>query len=177
MTFAERLNPSVQFERQVIAKLNASGWHAFHFGQGQLPPECRDRLSRFEDMSGRPCRIRWMPDIITFRDLRGGRSKVALIDAKVCDGPRYAVETAAVDTTEVYVDGLFTPTFFVFDDWKVLTPLEVRHRGFQGPHKGNGSGTAYLLVDKRYGRPFSGVFAPSATARAPASQAVEGAAP
>src|SRR6201997_309742 len=55
----------------------------------------------------------WMPDIITFCDLRGGRSYVALIDAKVCNGPRYAVEMSALDTAEIYVDGLYTPTFFV----------------------------------------------------------------
>ena len=160
MNFAARLGPSVEFEEKVRERLNSTGWPAFPFGQAQLSIECRQRLARFEDLSKRPCRIRWMPDIITFRDLRNGRSYVALIDAKVGDGPRYAIEMSAVDTAEIYVDGLYTPTFFVFSDWKVLTPLEVRQRGFPGPFSENGSGTPYLLVDKRFGRPFSDFFPP-----------------
>jgi hypothetical protein len=64
-----------------------------------------------------------MPDIITFCDLRNGRSFVALIDAKACrDRPNYAIEMSAIETAEIYTDRLFTPTFFVFDDFKVLTP-------------------------------------------------------
>lgn len=160
MSFAARLAPAIEFEQRVIDRLNKSGWPAFPFGQAQLSLECRQRLARFEDFSRRPSRIRWMPDIITFRDLRNGRSYVALIDAKASNGLRYAIETSAVDTAEIYVDGLYTPTFFVFDDWKVLTPLEVRQRGVQGPFRGNGSGTPFLLVEKCYGRPFTDFFPP-----------------
>ena len=160
MSFAARLETAVEFEEQLKERLNSTGWPAFSFGQAQLPAECRQRLVRFEDFSKRPCRIRWMPDIITFRDLRSGRSYVALIDAKASNGQRYAIETSALDTAEIYVDKLYTPTFFVFDDWKVLTPLEVRQRGFQGPCRGNGSGTPFLLVEKRYGRLFTDFFPP-----------------
>jgi hypothetical protein len=161
MSFAARLGPSIEFEERVKERLNSTGWPAFSFGQAQLPVECRQRLARFEDLSRRPCRIRWMPDIITFRDLRNGRSYVALIDAKASNGQRYAIEMSAVDTAEIYVDGLYTPTFFVFDDWNVLTPLEVRQRGFQGPFRGSGSGTPFLLVEKCYGRPFTDFFPPA----------------
>lgn len=161
MSFARRLGPALEFEECVKKRLNESGWPAFSFGQSQLSEECRQRLAKFEDLSKRPCRIRWMPDIITFRDLRNGRSYVALIDAKTGNGQRYAIEMSAVDTANIYVDLLYTPTFFVFDDWRVLTPLDVRQRGFQGPFRGNGSGTPFLLVEKCYGRPFSEFFPPA----------------
>jgi len=161
MSFAARLGPSLEFEKQVIERLNNTGWPAFPFGQGQLPLECRQRLARFEDSARRPSRIRWMPDIITFRDLANSRSYVALIDAKAGDGPRYAIEMSAVDAAEIYADRLYTPTFFVFKDWKVLTPLEVRQRGFPGPFTEHGSGTPYLLVDRCHARAFEYFFPPA----------------
>jgi hypothetical protein len=100
-----------------------------------------------------------MPDIITFCDLRNGRSFVALIDAKACrDRPNYAIEMSAIETAEIYTDRLFTPTFFVFDDFKVLTPRVARQRGTVGPDRGNGSGTPYLLIGKSHGRAFDEIF-------------------
>lgn len=158
MSFHERLEPSSAFEDALIERLTASGWLAFKFGQAQLPLEARKRLTKFEDGSRRPSLLRWMPDIITFRDFKG-RSFVALIDAKVCgDRPNYAMEMSAIETCEIYTDYLFTPTFFVFDDLRVITPREARQRGTPGPQYGNGSGTPYLLVAKRYGRQFDEVF-------------------
>ncbi len=166
MSFAERMAPAAQHELAVMTKLNEQGWRAFQFGQAQLPSECRDRLIRFEDGSRRPSMIRWMPDIITFCDLRS-RSFVALIDAKHCgDRPNYALEIAAIETAEIFTDRMFTPTFFVFDDWRVLTPREARLRGKSGPDKNSGSGTAYVLVEKRFGRPFQEIFPPNARAAA-----------
>jgi hypothetical protein len=160
-TFAERFLAATAFEGEVIERLNTSGWQAFHFGQTQLPEECRNLLRRFEDSSRRPCLIRWLPDIITFRTYAGGRVFVALIDAKACgDRPNYAIEMSAQETAEALTDQLFTPTFFVFDDWKVMAPRDVRQRGVAGSHNGNGSGTPYLLVSKKYGRPFDEIFPP-----------------
>jgi hypothetical protein len=105
-----------------------------------------------------------MPDIITFRDLPSGRSFVALIDAK-CSGqtPNFSIEMSAVETADVYADQLYTPTFFVFDNWSVLTPREARQRGSKGPdpEPGRGSGTPYLLVKKHWARPFAEIFPPA----------------
>jgi hypothetical protein len=163
MTFADRMTPSLEFEAKVIERLTQSGWPAFPFGQAQLPDECRRRLVRFEDGSRRPSLIRWMPDIITYRDMPNGRSFVALIDAKArSNTSNYAIEMSAIETNGIYTDQLYTPTFFVFDDddWKVLTPREARQRGTPGPHPqiGRGSGTPYLLVPKRFARPFNEIF-------------------
>jgi hypothetical protein len=103
-----------------------------------------------------------MPDIITFRDAPNGRSFVALIDAKACgDRPNYALEMSAIETAEIYTDRLYTPTFFVFDDWKVVTPREARQRGTPGPESANGSGTPYVLISKRHGRAMTDIFPPA----------------
>lgn len=159
MNFVDRKVQADAFEHLLLERLNAIGWPAFPFGQAQLSEECRARLKRFEDGSRRPSLIRWMPDIITFRDCSNGRSFVALIDAKACgDRPNYAIEMSAVETAEIYTDRFYTPTFFVFDDWKVLTPREARQRGTPGPESRNGSGTPYVLVNKRYGRDIDAVF-------------------
>lgn len=165
MSFRQRMEPSAAFEAALMERLNIHGWHAYPFGQGQLPDECRRRLMRFEDGSRRPSLIRWMPDIITFRDRTDGRSYVALIDAKVCgDRPNYAVEMSAIETCEIYTDKLYTPTFFVFDDWRVLTPRDARQRGRHGPDSRSGSGTPYLLISKEHARPFENVFPPHGSA-------------
>lgn len=161
--FGSRMEAAGRFETELVERLNMTGWRAFPFGQSQLPDECRSLLFRHEDESGRPCLIRWMPDIITFRTLPSGRVWVALIDAKACapEMPNYSVEMSAAETAETFTDRLYTPTFFVFDDAKVLTPREVRQRGTPGPPpKGNGSGTPYVLVSKRYGHPFTRYFPP-----------------
>lgn len=164
MSFDDRMRPALAHEQEVIARLNQTGWCAYPFGQAQLPDECRRRLTRFEDGARRPSLIRWMPDIITFRDF-GSRSFVALIDAK-CGGngtPNFSIEMSAVETAEVYANQLYTPTFFVFDNWTVLTPREARQRGEKGrdPGPGRGSGTPYLLVGKQWARPFDAVFPPA----------------
>lgn len=160
--FAGRMQAAEKFEIELVDRLNGTGWRAFRFGQSQLPEECRSLLIKYEDGSGRPCLIRWMPDIITFRTYPGGRVFTALIDAKVCprEMPNYSVEMSAVETSEIFTDRLYTPTFFVFDDGKVLTPREVRQRGKPGPSSNNGSGTPYLLVEKRFGLPFVRYFPP-----------------
>lgn len=161
MSFADRKAPSDAFELALMKRLKDTGWPAFPFGQAQLPGDCRDRLKRFEDGSRRPSLIRWMPDVITFRDFPDGRSFVALIDAKTCgDKPNYALEMSAIETAEVYADRLYTPTFFVFDNWQVLTPREARQRGAKGPDASKGSGTPYVLVAKQFGRKFDEVFKP-----------------
>lgn len=161
MSFFERMKPALAFESAVIERLHAMGWMAFPFGQTQLPNECRDRLKRFVDTARRPSLIRWMPDIITFRDYPNNRSSVALIDAKVCEGrPNYSLEISAIETAEIYTDWLFTPTFFVFDDWRALTPRDARQRGIPGNQDNNGSGTPYVLVSKRFSVPMETYFPP-----------------
>jgi hypothetical protein len=165
MSFDDRMRPALAFEQNVIARLNQTGWCAYPFGQAQLPDECRRRLTRFEDGCRRPSLIRWMPDIITFRDMPNGRSFVALIDAKGggTGTLNFAIEMSAIETASIYADQLYTPTFFVFDNWTILTPREARQRGAKGPEPapGRGSGTPYLLIGKHWARPFDEIFPPA----------------
>lgn len=159
--FHDRMTAAQEFEQEVIDRFNKTGWTAFSFGQGQLPESCRESLRRYEDGSRRPSLLRWMPDIITFKDTDSRRSYVALIDAKSCkDRPNYALEKAAIETAGVFTDQLYTPTFFVFDDWKVITPRDATERGQHGPENSSGSGTPYVLINKRHGRDFTSIFPP-----------------
>jgi len=104
-----------------------------------------------------------MPDIITFRDMPNGSSRVALIDGKATS-PKwphtYSIETAAIETALIYCDHLYTPTFFIFSDWKGITPLEAKHRGKWMPYQKNsgGSGTPFVVVDRELARPFENFF-------------------
>ena len=161
MGYAER-SIATSFEDTLVHHLNTrDGWTAYKFGQGLLPEDCRDRLRRYEDGARRPSLIRWMPDILAIRDASNTRPFVALIDAKLAGStPNHAVELSALETAEIYVDRFFTPTFFVFSDWSVLTPRDIRQRGTPGPEPREelGSGTPYLLVSKKHGRPFNEVF-------------------
>jgi len=158
MSFADRMLPALTFESEIIDRLNRTGWRAWPFGQGQLPDDCRKQLGKFEDLSRRPTLLRWMPDILAIGDV------VALIDAKTSRGntPNYSLELSAIETANVYADQLYTPTFFVFEGWQVLTPRDARQRGRVGPDPapGRGSGTPYVLVDKRWARPFDEFFPP-----------------
>ena len=167
MNFRDRMLAGADFEVRLIERLQKMGWPAFPFGQGLLPEECRERLKRYTDKSGFPCLIRWMPDIITYRDMDDGTALVALIDAKTCpDRPNYSIEIKAIETMEIYKDKFHTPTFFVFDDWNVLTPRTVRERGWIGPPPRFGSGTPYMLVSKEFSLPMSEVFTSDARAAA-----------
>jgi hypothetical protein len=165
LPFDARMRPSVTFEASVISRLEVTGWMASPFGQAQLPEVFRRQLWRFVDGALRPSLIRWMPDIIALRPHANGGLQLALIDAKTCtaQSANFSIESSALDAAETYVDRLYTPTFFVFDNWTVLTPRDVRHRGCLGPmpSSNQASGTAYVLVPKCYGRPFDSVFPPA----------------
>jgi hypothetical protein len=173
-SFAARMKPAAELEAKVLEHLNQTGYEAFPFGQAQLSERCRQLLFRYEDGSGRPCLIRWMPDIITVRVGSDGSVWVALIDAKYCSDKwdNYSLEMSAVETAEHFADRMYTPTFFVFNGGKVLTPRTARQRGRPGPPLRNGSSgsdTPYLLVDKAWGRPFDEFFPPVIPTMRPAS--------
>src|SRR5262245_9722548 len=164
MSFDARMGAARAAEQAVLDRFRAlPGWLAFPFGQGQLPDECRRVLGKIEDDCGRPLLIRWMPDILA---VCPSRPFVALIDAKRAgDTDNVAIERNAIEAATIYADQFFTPTFFVFDSGAVLTPRDAAQRGWPGPTPriGHGSGTPYLLIEKRYARPFDHVFTPVAS--------------
>ena len=163
MAYGDRIRPGLLHEEAVIQRLQASGWLAERFGQGQLSEPFRQLLKQFMNTAHQPSLIRWLADIITGRPMSMELSTVSLVDAKCCNGrPNYAIELSSIETAEIFSDRLYTPTFYVFDDFTVLTPREARQRGRPGPdpQPGCGSGTPYVLVDKRYGHPFDEIFPP-----------------
>lgn len=162
MSFNVRLGAARELETKVIAGLESRGWFAWAFGQEQIPEQGRDILRRYKDDAHRPSLIRWMPDILALRETH--RPQVALIDAKGGDGPRYAIETRSLEAAEIFVGRLHTPVFFVCRGGGVLTPRDIRERGWPGPESTKGSGTPYLLVDKRWAQKFDAVFGTPETA-------------
>jgi hypothetical protein len=162
MSFAVRLKPAIDHELAVISRFCCMpGWSACAFGQALLQPDARNALSQFLDLSSRPTLIRWMPDILAWSTRNDVVTRIALVDAKCGQASaNHALEIAAVDAMNVYVECLNTPAFFVFSDWTVLTPRDAKQRGWLGPDpaNGRGSGTAYYLIEKRYARPFADVF-------------------
>ena len=158
---AARMRTAAEHEQRILRRLVGAGWAAYPFGQAQLPTVCRDQLCRFEDGARRPSLLRWLPDLIAFRTV-GRRTLVHLVDAKcaIDDTPNYAIAMSAVEAAEVLTDRFYTPTFFVFDDWGVVTPRDARQRGVPGPapRDGRGSGTPYLLIRKCHARPFDQIF-------------------
>jgi hypothetical protein len=163
MSFAERMATASTHEIAVKQRLNDRNWQAELFGQILLPPNLRDLLKQYSDDYGNPTLLRWLPDILAGY-LRPGRAYCCLIDAKTC-GPNqknYAVEKSAIDALAILTQALHIPSFFVFDDWGVLTAHIIQQRGWSGPDHGNGSGTAYFLVERRYSLPFDRIFPPIA---------------
>jgi hypothetical protein len=167
MTYDDRVRPGQLHELAVMERLRQAGWIAEPFGQGQLSDPFRRLLKQFETTAHQPTLIRWLADIIAGREVGTDRSSVVLVDAKCCNGrPNYAIELSAIETAEVFCNQLYTPTVYVFDDFHCLTPREARQRGRQGndPAPGNGSGTPYVLIDKRWGHAFDEFF-PAVPAR------------
>lgn len=158
MTFEQRMAVSEAHERAIIDRLIAKGWRAHLFGQSQLPNAMRDLLRTYHDDGLNPTLLRWLPDILAGYVTH--RTYACLIDGKVCSSAHanYAVETSALDAVRLLSDAVGLPCFFVFDDFGVLTPRDVTLRGLPGRNSSHGSGTPYLLVERRFARPFDCVF-------------------
>ena len=158
MTFGARIATAHALEQRVIDGLQSRGWMAYEFGQAQIPNAGRDILKAYSDNALRPALLRWMPDIIALRC--EGKPEVALVDAKGGDGQRYAIETRSIEAAEAFVERLHVPVFFVCADGGVLTPRDIRERGFAGPVNNTtaGTGTPYVLVEKRWARKFNDIF-------------------
>lgn len=153
--FHDRKASADEFERLVIERLILNGWHSEPFGQAMLSEQSRTLLKRSKTL------LRWMPDIITAKAFKNGKVTVALIDAKICgnDQPNHSVEIAALEAAEFFLK--IIPVYFVFSNWKVLTPDDVKNYGWEGRFKGSGSGTPFLLFEKHAGVDFDSVFVPT----------------
>jgi hypothetical protein len=156
--FAMRMSIAKPHEEAVITRLRENGWTAFAFGQGLVPEECRSVLRDWRNQSGLPCYARWFPDIIT---TESSSTSLAFVDAKAGGEkyPNYSVEADAVAADEAMIDYLHFPIFYVFHDFRVMTPPDVRRLGRWKPGANTlGSHTDFYIVSKLHGRDFNGVF-------------------
>lgn len=157
--FDNRFRPARNWETELAAGLQARGWEVCEFGQGQLSDAAHEALRGWRDTFGRPSLIRWLPDLLAWRD-----SDVYMIDAKSEtekneDSPNVAVELDAFNVGISIEQVLNTPMLYV---WKcgAATPRTIENRWARRHDGGrtDGSGTAFLLMDKRYLTPLTSVF-------------------
>lgn len=167
-TFQQRVPSALKFEDVARQRLAEFGWTTFEAGQGTISNEARNALNAQLDDFGRVTLMRWFPDIFAFRGA-GTTFECALIEAKSCaERPNQSLEMASVEAALVCEVGFRMRTYFVFDNWNVLTPREIdalptndarfRDGKWEGPRRGVGSDTPYWLFGKHHGRPFVEVF-------------------
>jgi hypothetical protein len=155
-TFQDRITQAIAFEDRLIAELQSMpNWNACKFGQALIPKDCADGLRHHLDKYGRPSLLRWLPDVLACHNQRGA----FLFDAKTTNKSNktttnYAIEQASVETANAIQESMFQPTYFVFEDMKILSVRTIKERAFQGPSPASGSGTAYFLIDKKWGLDF-----------------------
>lgn len=160
MSFDARLAMGRELEARVVEALRVRGWSAEPFGQSLLSSQIRNGMRQVVP----PVSVRWMPDIIATkpRDYER-RMLLVFIDAKAGityqRTGNYDIEIAALETAERWtMFALGSWFFFVFDDLRVLSPSVVRTHGRPGPYRGQGSGTAFLLVRATHALPFDDIF-------------------
>lgn len=161
-TFDSRMEAGKKHEWDVLQALIRRSWDAEFFGQALLSDRMRSYLKTVK--TG----VRWMPDIVAARNING-RNIVTFVDAKA--GERYKdtgnhdIETAALEAAEKWIElsNNNCPYFFVFADWTLATPGDVRDSCWDGPYVGNGSGTPFKLFPCSKTRPFDEVFGSALT--------------
>lgn len=145
MSFTNRIASAVAFEQVVVGDLENQGWLAGEFGQSLLPVGVRDQLRRHRTP------VRWMPDIIAFRD-----DQALFIDAKnslphAVTG-NHSVESASTDTQIKWADfsGIQVLYAFPHRDGRVgyITCAAWSVLSKPGPqHVNGGSGTPFHLCE------------------------------
>lgn len=156
-TFQQLIKTAELQETAIVEALRNRGWTAEKFGQGQLTEELRNHLRRV------PTYVRWLPDIIAGRQ-HPHTTHIIFIDAK--GGTTYQrtgnhdIQTTALEAAERWIE--FTNHtchyFYVFDDWSVSTPGDVRENCWDGRYVGNGSGTPFKLFPTSITKSFDAVF-------------------
>lgn len=158
MTFSVRLSRAEEHEKNVVQWLIDRGHRAYRFGQGLLPPECRDDLKRFKTP------VRWLPDIIAFS--KSGKNH-GYVDAKTgrLDTENHSIETDAIKTANAWT--LLAEVeqehyFFVWENYDVATLQMVNKHAvdFDGTWN-NGSGTPFRLLKKTFCLKFDLIFGES----------------
>jgi hypothetical protein len=153
-SFAYRMTTANAVEKLVLTQLIEAGWSAFPFGQGLMPIAVRDALRKARDEEGRPCLMRWFPDLVAFKTL----TSPLWFDVKQDTGKlNYAIENSALEAAEIFYKHLRAPVWFIWPGLSVLTPAVVRTFGrcWTGEPPAHGSGTPFTLIEKSFAKPLS----------------------
>lgn len=152
----ERKAKGDEHEHDVKNHLEQRGWEVQFCGQGTFPRLIQEALRHTE--SG----LRQFPDMLAAR----GRDIVA-IDAKTrmesTGTNRYAISRTCLHAG-LQMTGSLAPVrlFYVFGDFRVLTPTEVMTYSCHAQLHTSG---AYYLVDARHAHNFDDVFGPRSLQR------------
>lgn len=155
--FQKRMADGKAHELAVLEKLIRHGWDAEYFGQAMLSERMREYLRT------QHTHVRWMPDVIAGKRV-ANRTVIAFVDAKGGhrwkDTGNHDIEKSALKAAEKWIDlsGETCPFYFVFGDFRVATPADVRDNCADGIFNGRGSGTPFVLVPADKCRPFESVF-------------------
>lgn len=157
VTFTERYRDARAHEEAIQTELERRGWHVEQFGQALLSDRTKESLHRVQLTYWR-----WLPDLIASKD-----DKVLLVDGKTerrCDTPYFSIETNA-HLAHLAMSGLRLPIVYVFADMSCnYHDCVTTAREFGDPSAGgrvatvNGSGTAFILVDKSEQQHMDAVF-------------------
>lgn len=154
-SFADLMAQTDDHETQVIEALRRRDWNAQKFGQAQLTELTRSHLRCIKTS------VRWMPDIIATKQT-GLKTTAACIDAK--GGRTYLrtenhdVQSDALLAAEKWAQYSGLPVYFVFRDWGVVTPDDVRTHAWDGQYNGRGSGTPFKVFPTQLCSSFDVVF-------------------
>lgn len=146
MSFAQRIDASARYERDVRLALDELGWRAEPFGQALLSEPMREHLRSGDT------KARWLPDIIA-----AVPGMVIYVDAKASKAHstgNHAVERASTEALVAWQQFTGAPVYYAFphdvgssfvalDDW-----VSAKH---PGPASGGskGSGTPFDLAPCR----------------------------
>lgn len=157
MTFTERYRDARAHEYAIQTELERRGWYVEQFGQALLSDRAKESLHRVELTYWR-----WLPDLIASKD-----DQVLLVDGKTerrCDTPFFSIETNA-HLAHLAMSGLRLPIVYVFADMSCnYHDCVTKAREFGDPNAGgrvagvNGSGTAFILVEKSEQQHLDAVF-------------------
>lgn len=147
MTFAHRMIGALAAEDTVLQQLIEAGWKAIPFGQGTWPIDFRMAAKLCFDEFGHPSLARWLPDIIACKP-----PLICMFDVKYDSGKteNYSIELKALEALEASENSFHIRSLFIFEGLFVLTPEIVRSHSRHGRPSDEGSGTPYVLINKRH---------------------------
>ena len=164
MSFDERNQAGLESEQYVRAELEQRGWLVHPWGRSSFPPTINNALSVWRDTYSRPCRLRWLPDLLAMRP--GDPQSFRAVEVKRHRG-YFNIERSAVNTYLRLESALWVPVLIVFhcpehNEDSILRVIPagecVIASQFRVGNPEDGSGSPMFCVDQNRTQPFDGIF-------------------